>query len=241
MPKRTRAQAGFRNKRRRPIKRARRTYPRSMVPAASRGYQFNRTERKVNDIVATTYNVGNATAGVVLLCAPQLGTDMTMRIGRKIFLKTVNIVGNVTTQAAITGATASIAVEPNLARISIVLDTQPNGVLANVGDIFTATSSVSHINLNNRDRFKVLKTKRYALGPWYINNVATTSFAMTTQQNYVVKLFKKINVETVFNAGNTGAIGDISTGALLMVVQGSGPAGELVTFNVTTRVRFDDK
>lgn len=238
MPKRTRAQAGFKRKMRRP-KRPRRTYAGSLVPLASRGYRLNATERKVFDIASTGYQVDSAGGLVTLLCIPQLGTDMTERIGRKILIKSIYIKGRVCTRASLEAA--NILVAPQWAQISIVVDMQPNGLPPAIGDIYTAISSVSHINLNNRDRFKVLKVKQYALGPYQKDLTATMAIGFASQQTYSVKMYKRCNIETIFNATNGGTIADITSGALYMVTQSSSPNGQEANFTLATRVRFSDK
>jgi len=214
------------------------TYTPSRVPARTGGYRLNIHERKVNDIAAATYQV-NTGGSFTLLCNPQLGTDMNNRVGRKILIKSAYIRGFLSTEPAGSAAVNSVGVQQ--ARFILFCDMQPNANAPAVTDLLVAATPISHLNLNNRDRFKVYSDKMFTFGPYFRDTTATQSVAAAAQQAYTFKKFKRLNLETVFNATNGGTIGDITSGALYMFWIGSVGAGTTdVNAILTTRVRYLD-
>lgn len=199
---------------------------------------FNIHERKVNDIAAATYQV-NTGGSFTLLCNPQLGSDMNNRIGRKILIKSAYIRGFLSTEPAGSAAVNSVGVQQ--ARFILFCDMQPNANAPAVTDLLVAATPISHLNLNNRDRFRVYADKMFTFGPYFRDTTATQSVAAAAQQAYTFKKFKRLNLETVFNATNGGSIADINSGALYMFWIGSVGAGTTdVNAILTTRVRYVD-
>lgn len=106
-----------------------------------------------------------------------------------------------------------------------------------------ASTAISHLNPNNRDRFKILWDKQYVFGPIKVDNTATQSYGWAQGPSvYQVKFFKKMKLETIFNSGSAGTIADIQSGALYLLTIGTTAPGTNTDadFIVTTRVRFDD-
>lgn len=212
---------------------------RAMAPLASRGYRLNNVERKVADIAVTLYGV-NTTGSFTLMAKPQLGSDMTDRIGRKIQLKSFYIRGFVATEAALN---AVVGVNPTMqARMIIFVDLQPNGAVPVVTDLLNTASPASHLNLSNRDRFKIYCDKTFVFDPYLYSTTATQAYASASNQIFQIKKFKKINLEMVFNGTNGGTIADITSGALYMFWIGSVVSGANTDMNasVGTRVRYSD-
>lgn len=210
------------------------------MPIRKIAYQrpANPIERKVNDIDSTTYQV-NTTGSVTLLCNPQLGSDMNNRVGRKITMKSAYIRGFVATQPGL-GLTSS-ACPAQKARFILFIDTQPNAAAPAVTDILKEAVPSSQLNLNNRDRFRVLKDKMFVFDPYTLSTTATQSYASMTNQIRNFKCYKKINLEVIFNATNGGTIADINSGALYMLWVGSTATGTTDANAVlTTRVRYVD-
>lgn len=211
--------------------------PVGLSPLATRGWQFpNNGEKKVIDIAVGSIQV-NTTASINLLNGTVQGTDYTQRIGRKIVLKSVYIRGYVRLEAT---AGAAGAGEPQLARMIIVVDNQPNGTVFAITDLLMSANVSSQLNLNNRDRFSILCDKEWVFDPW-VGGLAPIS-GYCGRAIHAVKKYKKINMETIFNAGNAGTIADMNSGALYMVWLGSQPVGVTNDVNaiVSTRVRFVD-
>lgn len=218
-----------------------RAYPSSRVPLASRGYRPNSVERKVFDVATTVYP-GNTTGSITSICIPTLGTDMTNRIGRKITVRSLQARGLVRTrlsESQASGVTSSM-----LMRIMYLVDLQPNGANPAVTDILATSIAQSPMNLNNRDRFKVLFDRMYALDPYNKNTTAGSVLCSTVNQCKTLKMYKKCNQEVVFNATNGGTVADITSGNLLQLIisnqatDGAGGPGEAAIY---TRVRFTDQ
>lgn len=252
--KRTRAQAAFPEKytaakRRRssyqvarliqgPVPMLQRAPSYGMVPLSTRGYTPNLVEKKVFDRDSTLYQV-NSTGSFTLLCAPIPGSDMTNRIGRKILIKSVYVRGFVGHERAMN--LAAIDASGQLPRMILFIDYQPNGAAPAVTDILKETGPVSQLNLNYRDRFKILCDKQWVVDPFMYSAVATQSYASAANTLKPVKVYKKLNLTTVFNAGTAGTIADIASGALYMFWIGGAVAGtQDINASICTRVRYVD-
>lgn len=215
------------------------SYKGSMVPNVHRGYQINSKEQKVSDVSPASISVD--TGGVfTLLHAPQPGTDMTNRIGRKTCPRSIQIRAQVNVTPAATGTPVVCAAQT--ARWILFVDFQPSGAAPAVTDLLTAASPFAHINLNNRDRFKILRDKIFPMGPVFFSDTATQSYITGENMCKSFKLFKRLQgIETIFNTGSAGTIADISSGALFSLWIGSVAAGTNDCVAVqTSRVRFDD-
>jgi len=196
-------------------------------------------EKKVSDTDTTVQDI-NTTGDFQLLCAPTPGSDMTNRIGRKIRIKSVYIRGDLRQQAA-SALSVNVGSYPLLARMIIFVDNQPNGAAPALTDILKEALSSSQLNLNNRDRFKVLCDKQWALDPYLNVDTATQSRGAVGRCIQAIKVYKKLDIETIFNAGTAGTVADINTGALYMLWVGNNAAsGNDGIATVSTRVRFSD-
>ena len=87
--------------------------------------------------------------------------------------------------------------------------------------------------MDNRDRFLVLKDKTIP-----IDSLGGNSSA-------VVKMFNRINLPTIFNAGTAGTVSDITSGAIYLLAIGESATGAgsptTVPFiEFQSRIRYDD-
>lgn len=238
------------------------------APLATRGFSANYGsspgEKKVSDkpswIDASNPTVTerdqlifkvNTDGAFTLLHAPKIGTDFTSRVGRKTCAKSIYIRGVIAIRRAITEASASaFHSSAQQVRCIVFVDWQPNGAPATTGQLlkFTTTAApTQQLNLNNRDRFHIIKDK-----VWYFDPLPASAGSLN-RTGASVKIYKKINIETTFNGNNStgdaptdsqGGIGDITTGAIYMMWIGQhSPDGTNNTeceFRGTTRIRFDD-
>lgn len=218
----------------------RRAYAGSMVPLRTGGYRPNRVERKVNDIGVSTF-AANLTGSITLLANPTLGSDFNNRIGRKVNLKSVYVRGYLFSDQGNT-MTTSTPTTCQQCRMIIFADMQPNGAAPAFTDLLVSAHPASHLNMNNRDRFKVYCDKEFALDPIVYTTTATAAVATASRQIYNVKKYKKLNLEMIFNATNGGTIADITSGALYMAWIGSNAASAQsdATAQLSTRVRYVD-
>lgn len=219
------------------VNEAKRAYRNSSVPAASRGYRPNAVERKVIDSGAITTAVSTTpvSTAVNLIAA---GSDFNQRIGRKVCIKSLYIRGRIYTQRAKPYSSSGEA-SAQTGRLIILWDEQPNGTLIAAGDVLTSNDTIAHLNINSRDRFKVLHDKTYAVDALALN--ITTNTGASGRNIHYFKKYKKINMETIYNSVNN-TIADVTSGALIVFWVGDTVAGvndmEAV-WNV--RVRYSDQ
>jgi len=236
---------------------------RGLAPLAPRGFApFTAKSRElkvfdfgdmVNEDTGDLFNQPVTNVGVVQpFFIPKLGSDFNQRIGRKVVIKSIYFKWRMYPAWMVT----SLVEGQNMLdvnyfpqtqfRVMMVWDTQPNGVQPTIGDILTEVSASglpdtqSFINMNNRDRFRIILDKFHQNG---FQNTGTNKDMFSNAANvFTGKKYKKCNMEVIFNATGGGTIADISSGALYIVALSSASAdshafGELV-FN--TRVRYDD-
>lgn len=191
----------------------------------------NKGELKTVDLDTANYQF-DTTGSVTPLNLIAQGTDNTTREGRQVVITSCHI------RALIQPTQA--ASQPSLCRWLLVWDKQPNGALATVANILkqdsgSVSSSQNPLNLDNRERFIVLRDKGYSTGNQ--NLTATTAVADST--TYYVNEYVKINAKTTFS-GTTAAIGSIATGALLLVTIGNRASPNAYLLGAGTRTRFTD-
>lgn len=185
-----------------------------------------RQELKVCD-VAGANTVTLAAGAVTLLNGIAQGTDFTNRIGRKICMKSLLF------RFHIYPNTAASHMQGNTVRLIIFIDLQANAAAAVTTDLLQTASYDSPLNLNNRDRFKVIVDKSMVQGADYY-----PAFILTAGSPVPVsrKWYKKMN-QDVINVGTGATIGSIQTGALYCLVI-SKVDNQVYDFN--SRVRFVD-
>lgn len=129
-------------------------------------------------------------------------------------------------QALTCGAT--VVSNGTLTRTILFYDKQANAVAPAITDFLLTDSFAANHNLNNRERFITLMDKV----------VGAVSFS----NNQTFKKYKNLNLDTCYNAGNAGTIGDIQTGSLYLLTYMA--AGAVTTAEAVTlarvRIRFED-
>lgn len=218
--------------------------PAPSVVAANQGFLRNKNqlgmkqEKKVIDINAAAYAVEQTGTVLILANGCIAGSQNFNRIGRKISLKSLQIRGFLQPTDFSTNAT--------LARMLVIFDKQANGAAPTFANIVTSqniagtTSSVvtDMVNLDNRDRFEVIRDKMFVLGR--SNNTATQT-SDTAFPLIVEEYIKLGNREVVYNAGTAGTVGDIQSGSLYVIWISSEANASGVTFNGSFRLRFLDQ
>jgi len=184
-------------------------------------------ELKTIDVDPATY-AGNTTPDITLLNGVATGTDFTQRIGRKIVMKSLYLRGYVESKDTTTTNC--------LWRTLIVYDNQSNGAAPIITDILKSSNVTSHVNLDNRDRFKILFDREFALAP--IDTTATQSYcgAPTILK---FKKYLRLNHEVLFN-GTAATVGSIATGSIYMVNFSDVAAATGGSAVIATRIRFSD-
>lgn len=189
-------------------------------------------KKSIDTSITNEFNSAGTTANsaVLLLNSVAQSSDYLGRIGREIWMKSIYLQGE---------AVQNNSPESQTVRVAIVYDTQPNGVSAASLDIFNipagaANNPTTPVNLNNRDRFKILYDKRRELQVNGGTNTATCNVAY-------FKKYIKCSLKVTFGA-TTAGIGSIISGALWLVTIGwnAAAAADAAKFNGQCRVRFID-
>lgn len=193
------------------------------------GLYNKRGRREVKTIDTDTAITAIPLAGALqLLNGVAQGTDYTDRVGRKIILKSlffrVNFFPSTTVNAP----------QGTVVRLLIVYDCQTNAAAPTVTDILQVGTYDAPMNLNNRDRFKVLFDK-------FIMMCATsyTAGALATGDPCpkMLSKYKKMYMEQIFGGtGNT--VGSINTGSIYALLIPS--LQNAVQADSYFRVRFED-
>lgn len=221
----------------RPKKRA--SYTKASKQTIIYGRRGADAEKKVADVGPGQFSA-NTTGQFSLLAAPVPGNDFTNRIGRKVLLKSLYIRGIVTCELADQDGPTVGASPAQLARMIIFEDKQPNGAAPAVLDLLTSATSQAQLNLNNRDRFKIIRDEQFALEAYAYSTTATQAVASLSNA-FDIKMYIKLNIEMIFNAGTAGTIADITSGALYMFWIGNRVAGtDDATAALSCRTRFID-
>lgn len=188
-----------------------------------------------------------ATFDVVNL--PQEGASFYNRIGRKIMMRSLHLCGQIVRSAAVAGTVSEYL------RVMVVYDRQPNKAAPAIADLLlnydnaggTVTNSLSSLNMNNAERFAILRDIRIHI-PQEGNVAATQQTGIQsiidyqTNRTNINEYIKLKDLETHFaSSTNPSAIGDCTTGALWVVTFGNLAAGTAnYQLNYTTRLRYHD-
>lgn len=215
------------------------------------GSRTGATELKSTDQALTVSPI--MTAGTIsLVVAPPLeGASFYQRIGRRIRMKSLEIRGEITPNN-----TNAAAVPQQFARIMVLYDRQTNGALPALADILTGfnaagatTSTVwDGLNMNNRDRFTVLRDRKLILNGLGINGATPANITGLSPDpnvdntSYVFREFIKLKgLETHFKA-SAGGVGDIATGSIVLLTVSSADANAAPAWQLAygARLKFYD-
>jgi len=186
----------------------------------------------------------NTTANFVCLNAIEEGSSFYNRVGRKVMMRSLQING-------VINQTGNNGGGYEYLRGMIVYDRQPNGAFPAIADLLqdvdltgaATTNSFSGINMNNRDRFKVLADMR-----WSIPNDSNSSevdlvagiLDYTKNEVNVNRFIPLFNLEAHYKASN-GNQTDLSTGNLFLVTFGSNASGsDAYQLAFHARLRYHD-
>jgi len=188
-------------------------------------------ELKYVDLASASYAF-DTTGSITLLNGIAVGDDNNTRDGRQIFNKSIQVMGSI--KPALTNPTGV----PSFCRLLLVWDSQSNSAaLPTFNNLLTATTSTGMLNLDNRERFTVLRDLKYTIGN--VSVTATQSFA-EAPSTATVNIFVDLKGVKTTYSGVAATIGNIMTGSLLMFTIGDQAAGSGATFVGSTRLRFYD-
>lgn len=188
----------------------------------------NAVEYKVFDVAATNYNA-DTTGSITLINGIAEGTGLSQRIGRIVNWTSVQIRGILQPVDGQTDAT--------YCRVLVVWDSDPNGAAPTMTDIFTASTSLSYNNLNNRDRFRIIADESHAIGG--TRDASGTAIAQSPTVMTIDRYVSLPKLQTVFQ-GALGPIANIQHGAMWLVTIGDRAVGNGGTFSLACRTRYVD-
>jgi len=191
----------------------------------------NRPELKYFD---TALNFSFDTTGEVpatgqLALIPQ-GDTATTRDGRQATIKSIQIRGD------LNFVPAANAVASGSTHLYLVQDRQCNGAATAVTNVLTsATFNDALINLENSDRFRILKAWHHTWGP---AAGATTAYNNQTRH---IEFYTKCDIPMTWG-GTSGAIGEIRSNNIFLMAgsndNGASVMDDTVTFDGACRLRF---
>lgn len=147
------------------------------------------------------------------------GDDSNTRDGRQIRIKSIQCFFRVNMHASATATTV---------RYMIVIDKQPSAAAFTAADLLD-TASAAQVdalrNLSSRRRFVILKDRRLVVN--------------TDYPEKVFRVYKQLDMKTVYDDSDAGSIADIQSNALYLVII-TDEATNTPTCTNNVRIRFID-
>lgn len=196
------------------------------------------SELKSVDISGTLAldNNGLGNGHTTLINGLQLGTERYQRVGRRVTAKRINIRCYVYTSAA------APAVVDDIFRFSVIWDEQPSTIASVTAAslwqqvTLAGVTSTNMLSFNNRDnsmRYKTLRSHMVQIN-------AEQQASETYKERILWEWDIPVDYTTQYNAGNTGAISDITTGALYFVAHGNNSASAQWSVDYSVRYKYHD-
>lgn len=154
------------------------------------------------------------------------GTGDNQRVGRTIVIKSVQLNGSIVKASTATASTVEYD-------IAIVLDKQCNGANPTYANIFSGTTPHQLLNLDNSDRFQVLRRFQGVLGSQSLNT-AGTAFSDVRD---IISFYKQCNIPIKFDADN-GDVTDLASNNLVLAWSTS--SNNLIAADFNFRIRYSD-
>lgn len=204
---------------------------RRMAPLRTGGFYGLWNGRRADELKTidstTTTNIN--TAGLVnTISGVAAGTDYNTRIGRKIMMRSLLL------RFALSPISTTSAPIGDTVRVIVFYDTQTNGVLPTIAQLLQNGQVDDPLNLDNRDRFRVIMDKYIAMPAVTYTAGALTAGSPTPK---TFTKFRKFRLESIFS-GTSGAVGSIATGGIFIAYLSSGV--NLTNIQWDARVRFID-
>lgn len=191
----------------------------------------------------------STTGTVTTLNGTEEGAGMWNRVGRKIMLKNLRIRGLLTQSGTVTGVGEYL-------RAMVIYDRQPNGSTPALTDILlgygydgtpsSTVSSFNNINMNNSERFRILRDYHWSIPN---NSQSTTATAPIGAMSIIDYNNDRTQIDDFIKLGgleaqyksSTGSVADITTGHLFVLTVGNLPAANAgYTLTFSARLRFTD-
>lgn len=171
-----------------------------------------------------------------------LGSGPNQRLGRRIQIKSIHVIGGLFKYQA------GVAPTDDYQRLILLYDKQPNAAIFNSADLLQSqdragnlsTTAWDHLNMSNSERFVILRDCRFKIDISDANNVSTVSTEYTSKTN--INWFVKMkNLTTHYNNATAGTVADITTGSVYLVAYGlKSSADTQYQFSGCVRMRYSD-
>jgi len=187
---------------------------------------------------SVTNSVGpsNVTGQVLLLNGITQGSLSDDMIGAKALLKSISfkyfVKRNVSTVATFN------TTQPEIVRVLLVYDSEPNGVLPAFGDILTSISVTALPNSSNTDRFTILSDNVHELGIYALITGNITYSIVSGPLNACNAVYRKMNL-TFEGPSTLGAIAGIRKGAIYCLTCSDSTAAT-TNLSYNSRIRYSD-
>jgi len=208
------------------FKKGKKSFPKKMAMKKSRltrlpafSAKSMKAELKGIDLAATGFALTSAGACFQIQGIPIEGSGPDDRTGRNIRMNSLEVRGFIHLDATNAAGRAQ-----TLARIMLIYDRQPNGAAPAITDVLQdstgATSTFVGLNLNNKDRFIVLRDRQVLLPQLGVAGVppgtVTNANELNLDKTYNIHEYIKLSgLEQTFKA-SAGAVADLSTGGLFI-------------------------
>lgn len=203
---------------------------------------YRQSELKCVD-TPTTNALCSTTAVFTAVNIPVQGAAVYNRVGNEIEMKSLHLIGQF-------DPTANSNASSEYLRIMVVYDRQTNGAFPTIADLLTSydqagatySTVLDHLNPNNFDRFKVLCDIRLPISlDASTAPAAKSQFTHDYNNEFNVNRFINLRGMGTKYKASAGAVGDIASGGLYVVVYGDTAAATAAyTFQFTARLRFVD-
>lgn len=174
------------------------------------------TEFKFKDVAVTNLSIPS-TGQVTDLNGLTKGDNVNQRSGRMVRWKSVQIQGQITRNPSST--------TQDRGRICLVIDKHADGAGSGYTDIYDSLDVNSFRNLDNRKRYVILKSWNFVLD--------------ADKPERYFKVYKPIDMKTVYNSLNNGNIADIEANSLSLFYI-SDRATNQPTVDMKVRLRYID-
>jgi len=197
-----------------------------MWTMAARAGKRSAIELEASYFDVDTVNDLTSTGAVAVVNAMAQGTNYNQRQGNRIVLDGLEWTFRVSNEAPVTAGKSQTL------RLMFLYDHQPNLALAAITDILDTAAPNSFLNLSNRERFTVLQDKLLVYNGGGFESLTAAGIVDQTWKGFV----DLQGYETSFVDG-TGAIGSLTTGAVLVLYVGCTAAGT-VDFDAVCKTRL---
>lgn len=204
---------------------------RRMAPLRTGGFYGLWNGRRADELktIDSTATTDIPTAGLVnTISGVAAGTDYNNRIGRKIMMKSLLL------RFALSPIATASAPIGDVVRIIVFYDTQTNGVLPTIAQLLQNSQFDDPLNLDNRDRFRVIMDKYIGMPASAYTAGALTAGSPTPK---TMTKYRKFRLEGIFS-GTTAAVGSIATGGIFIAYLSRTNTVTNITWDA--RIRFVD-